>query len=254
MKLITLTSDWTLQEPYLAMLKGRLFSHLPDAYVLDHTHAIEIGNVNQTAFLLRHSYSSFPESTVHLVLTGASSFLLSKPVVVAADGHFFVGEDNGVFSLLTYGMTGLVVRQYDGEEGDFFDKMIQLAGWCLDGNWQEHTTECMLQMRIPFTATYVESQNMIAGHIAYIDAYSNVVTNIPVSLFEEKVHDGRFTARIETMDITHYHRTYVADTEPYLIPNSLGVMEIAAYRGRLSILAKWQKDTSVDIYCYRLNN
>lgn len=253
MKLITLTSDWTLQEPYVAMLKGRLFSALPDVHVIDHTHSIEIGNVNQTAFLLRHSYASFPEGSVHLVLTGATSFLLANPVVVVADGHYFVGEDNGVFSLLTYGMSEVEVRQYEGE-GDFFEKVIRMAGWCLDGSWKEHTTEFKLQLRIPFTATYVESQNMISGHIAYIDAYSNVLTNIPVSLFEEKVRDGRFTARIETLTVTHYHRTYEADTEPYLVPNCLGVMEIAAYRGRISILAKWQKDTSVEIFCYRLSN
>lgn len=253
MKLITLTSDWTLQEPYVAMLKGRLFSSLPDVHVIDHTHSIEIGNVNQTAFLLRHSYASFPEGSVHLVLTGATSFLLANPVVVVADGHYFVGEDNGVFSLLTYGMSDVEVRQYEGE-GDFLEKVIRMAGWCLDGSWKEHTTEFKLQLRIPFTATYVESQNMISGHIAYIDAYSNVLTNIPVSLFEEKVRDGRFTARIETLTVTHYHRTYEADTEPYLVPNCLGVMEIAAYRGRISILAKWQKDTSVEIFCYRLSN
>ncbi len=253
MKLITLTSDWTLQEPYVAMLKGRLFSALPDVHVIDHTHSIEIGNVNQTAFLLRHSYASFPEGSVHLVLTGATSFLLANPVVVVADGHYFVGEDNGVFSLLTYGMSEVEVRQYEGE-GDFLEKVIRMAGWCLDGSWKEHTTKFKLQLRIPFTATYVESQNMISGHIAYIDAYSNVLTNIPVSLFEEKVRDGRFTARIETLTVTHYHRTYEADTEPYLVPNCLGVMEIAAYRGRISILAKWQKDTSVEIFCYRLSN
>ena len=222
-------------------------------HVIDHTHSIEIGNVNQTAFLLRHSYASFPEGSVHLVLTGATSFLLANPVVVVADGHYFVGEDNGVFSLLTYGMSDVEVRQYEGE-GDFLEKVIRLAGWCLDGSWKEHTTEFKLQLRIPFTATYVESQNMISGHIAYIDTYSNVLTNIPVSLFEEKVRDGRFTARIETLTVTHYHRTYEADTEPYLVPNCLGVMEIAAYRGRISILAKWQKDTSVEIFCYRLSN
>lgn len=254
MKLITLTSDWTLQEPYVAMLKGRLFSAIADAQVIDHTHSIEIGNVNQTAFLLRHSYSSFPAGTVHLVLTGATSFLLANPVVVMADGHFFVGEDNGVFSLLTYGIPDVEVRQYEGESGNFLEKVIRLAGWCLDGIWREHTEEYKLQLRIPFTASFVESQNMISGHIAYIDAYSNVLTNIPVALFEEKVHDGRFTARIETLTITHYHRTYEADTEPYLVPNCLGVIEIAAYRGRISILAKWQKDTSVEIFCYRLSN
>lgn len=254
MKVITLTSDWTLQEPYVGMLKGQLLSSFPDVRVVDITHSVEIGNVNQTAFLLRNSFLSFPEGTVHFILTGASAYLLAKPVVLFAGGHFFIGEDTGVFSLLSYGTADGVARQYVGDEGNFLQKMIQLAGWCIDGTWQEHTSEYTVQMRIPFTANYIETQNMISGHITYIDAYNNVLTNIPVSLFEEKVRDGRFTAKIDTFTITHLHRTYEPDTEPYLIPNSLGVMEIATYKGRVSILAKWQKDTSVDIYCYRINS
>ena len=254
MKVITLTSDWTLQEPYVGMLKGQLFTTCPDAKVVDLTHAIEIGNVNQTAFLLRSAFRSFPEGTVHFILTGASAYLLSQPVVYSLDGHFFIGEDTGVFSLLSFGSSVGVARQYAGEEGDFLQKLIRLAEWCFDGTWQEHTADYTLQMRIPFTANFIETQNMISGHITYIDAYNNVLTDIPVSLFEEKVRDGRFTAKIDTLTITHLHRTYEPDTEPYLIPNSLGVMEIATYKSRVSILAKWQKDTSVDIYCYRINS
>lgn len=254
MKLITLTSDWTLQEPYVGMLKGQLLSTFADVNVVDITHAVEIGNVNQTAFLLRNVFRSFPEGTIHFILTGASSFLLAQPVVFLLDGHFFIGEDTGVFSLLSYNISGGIARQYAGEEGDFLQKMIRLAECCLDGTWQEKTSEYTPQMRIPFTANFIETRNMISGHITYIDAYNNVLTDIPVSLFEEKVHDGRFTAKIDTLTITHLHRTYEADTEPYLLPNSLGVMEIATYRSRVSILAKWQKDTPVEIYCYRINS
>ena len=254
MNLVTFISDWTLQEPYVGMFKGQLlsqFGHLP---MVDITHSVEIGNVNQTAFLLRSSYRSFPEGTVHFVLTGASPYLMAQPVVLALNGHFFIGEDTGAFSLLSYGISGGVARQYSGKEGDFLQKMILLAKSCFDGSWLEHTVDYEIQPRIPFTATYIESKNMISGHIIYIDAYSNVLTNIPVSLFEEKVHDGRFTARIDTLTITHLHRSYESDTEPYFIPNSLGVMEIATFKSRVSILAKWQKDTSVDVYCYRINS
>ena len=254
MKLITLISDWTLKEPYVAMLKGQLLTRFADANFVDITHSVDIGNVNQTAFLLRNSYRSFPEGTVHFVLTGASTFLMAQPVVAAMDGHYFIGEDTGVFSLLTYGIPDIEVREFTGEAENFFDKMFQLAEWCFDGSWREHTSEHVLPLKIPFTATYIESQNMISGHIAYIDAYNNVLTNIPVALFEEKVHDGRFTARIDTLTITHLHRTYEVDTEPYMIPNCLGVMEIAAYRGRISLLAKWQKDAVVELYCYRFNS
>ena len=254
MKVVTLTSDWTLQEPYVGMLKGQLLSRIPDVYVVDITHSVQLGDVNQTAFLLNNAYRSFPAGTVHFVLTGASAFLLAQPVMLFIDGHYFIGEDTGVFALLSSGKENGVARRFSGEEGDFLQKLLHLAECCLEGTWQEHTAEYDIQKRIPFTATYIESQNMISGHITYIDAYNNVLTNIPVSLFEEKVHDGRFTARIDTFNITHLHRTYEPDTEPYLIPNSMGVMEIATYRSRVSILAKWQKDTSVDIFCYRINS
>lgn len=254
MKLITLISDWTTHEPYVAMFKGRIYAQLQDVNVVDITHTIEIANVNQTAFILRNSFSSFPEGTVHLVLTNASRYLLSSPVVICLDGHFFIGDDDGIFALLSYEKQNVVSRIFSAGTGDYLQKMIQLAGYCINGNWQEHTEEYVFKKRIPFVAEYIESQNMISGHIAYIDSYSNVLTNIPVSLFEEKVHNGIFTARVDSLSITHLHSTYEQDTEPYLVPNCLGVMEIAAYRGRVSILAKWQKDTSVDIYCYRLNS
>lgn len=254
MKLITLTSDWTLHEPYVGMLKGTLLTQFPDANVVDITHSIELANVNQTAFMLRSAYRSFPEGTVHFILTGVSPLLLSQPVVLSMDGHFFIGDDTGVFSLLSYGLAGGVARQYVGEEGTFIQKMVRLAEACFDGSWEGCTADYSLQMRIPFTANYIETQNMISGHIIYIDAYNNVLTDIPVALFEEKVRDGRFTARIDTLTITHLHRTYEQDTEPYMVPNSLGVMEIATYKSRVSILAKWQKDTSVDVYCYRINS
>ena len=100
MKVITLTSDWTLQEPYVGMFKGQLLTRFPDVNIVDITHAIELGNVNQTAFLLRSAFRSFPEGTVHFVLTGASVYLLAQPVVLFIDGHFFIGEDTGIFSLL----------------------------------------------------------------------------------------------------------------------------------------------------------
>jgi hypothetical protein len=236
------------------MLKGQLFSHFSDLNVVDITHSVELANTNQTAFLLKNSFRSFPEGTIHFVLTGVSRFLLTQPVVMQIDGHYFIGDDNGVFALIANGIPDVVTRQYTGDTGDFLEKMISLAESCFDGRWQELTEPYQFQVRIPFSATYIESQNMISGHITYIDAYNNVLTNIPISLFEERVHDGNFFAKVGNLTITNYHRTYETDPEPYLVPNCLGVLEIASYRSRISILAKWQKDTSVDIFCYRHNS
>ncbi len=254
MNFITLISDWNLQDPYVSQFKGLLYSSLNNLMVIDVTHDVPLCNVNETAFLLSHSFASFPIGTVHIILTGATSNLEANPVVVSMNGHYFVGHDSGVFSLMFRDLTQLeFVRIYESDQSNFLAKLVELASFCLAGNVAEHTNDYSLKIRIPFDAQYIPSSNRISGHVAHIDANGNVLTNIPFALFNEKVTDNRFTAIVGSHTITRFHKHYVEDVEPYLTPNSLGVIEITAYHGRLSILSKWQRDAEVEILCYRSN-
>ena len=82
MKNITLISNWKLRDPYVAMFKGQLWKAIPDANIIDITHAVDGFSVEQTAFILKNSYKSFPEQTLHIILTGTTMSHTSMPVMV----------------------------------------------------------------------------------------------------------------------------------------------------------------------------
>ena len=75
MKTITLISDWKLRDPYVAMFKGQLLKAVPDANIIDITHAIDSFSIEQTAFILKNSYSSFPEQSLCSIFKNKQSIL-----------------------------------------------------------------------------------------------------------------------------------------------------------------------------------
>ncbi len=249
MKNITLISDWQMQDPYLAMFKGQLLSRIPEATLFDLTHNIEVMHVNTVSFLLKNCYQRFEVGTVHIDLVGATDFYENQPMLAVKDGHFFISPATEVLSLMFFSKEEpLTIYQYTGTENGFWAKMIALAESCLAGTW-ETCTEVYSDYRIkrPFEANHYESQRRISGHVMYIDAQNNVLTNIPVEMFQNAVRGGKIDARVGSNHITHYHDRYVRDEEPYFIPNSLGMMEVTVYGGRVSLLAHWQRDTDVEI-------
>ncbi len=67
MRLITLISDWGLNDYYTAAVKGMIYKSFPEAEIIDISHEIEPFNVNQAAYVLKNAYKNFPDDTVHII-------------------------------------------------------------------------------------------------------------------------------------------------------------------------------------------
>ena len=98
--IITLTTDFGLQDPYAGQLKGALLKGCPSATLVDLTHAIPPWDVVTAAITIRTSFSFFPVGAIHLIVVdpgvgGGRSILAARGA-----GHCFVAPDNGVLSLL----------------------------------------------------------------------------------------------------------------------------------------------------------
>ncbi|SRR5574344_220360 len=253
MKNITLISDWSLREPYLAMFKGRMHSVIPDVNIYDITHAIELMNINQAAFILKNSFTAFPNGTVHLILVGCSFNSDFAPVVVQSRGHFFIAPDNGVLSLLFYGEepSTFSIRKYSGNETDYYSKIRQLCCDCLNDNWTIHSDSYILQKElIPLQAFYNHINKRITGNAVCIDVHHNIITNIPIDLFLSSTQGKKFRAFVGNFTITKYADTYLDNAEaPYFIANELGVIEITTYKGRIAVLSGWEMDRPIIIDC-----
>jgi S-adenosylmethionine hydrolase len=100
MTVITLLTDFGLRDGYVGVMKGVIWKICPDAQIADITHSIPPQNIRQGAIALLRTVMYFPEGSVHIAVVDPGVGTNRKPIAVEVDGHFFVGPDNGLFSLV----------------------------------------------------------------------------------------------------------------------------------------------------------
>ena len=99
MTIVTITSDWNREDYYLAALKGALLSVRGDLMIVDITNSIPCYDVLQEVFVLKNSYEAFPKGSIHLMCVMSEPAPGSPMVIVFAGGHYFIGVNDGRFSL-----------------------------------------------------------------------------------------------------------------------------------------------------------
>lgn len=243
MNVITLISDWKLRDPYVGVLKGRLLSKVKDAQIVDITHSIDRYNIMQTAFILKSAYSSFPEGTLHVILTDLVYAEKELPVLVSYDGHYFLGRDNGIFTLMFGMQFDAKAYQYEEtkDDGRIIDRIIEMAALFSEGNVDKHCKEySSFVKKIQQEADYSLIDNRLTGQVVYLDSSCNAITNIPVELFMEARGKKNFSATFNSgkgIHVTRFHDHYNAkENEFYLVNNKLGYIELTISYGNAAAL------------------
>ena len=96
--LITLLTDFGLQDPFVGIMKGVIAARFAAARVIDLCHGILPQRVAEGAFWLERSFRWFPPGTVHVAVVDPGVGSARRALVVHASGHYFVGPDNGLLS------------------------------------------------------------------------------------------------------------------------------------------------------------
>ena len=97
--LITLTTDFGYQDPFVGIIKGVIAAINPQAQVIDLTHGVPPQNVMAGALILKHSVEYFAAGTIYVVVVDPGVGSVRKPILIEHAGSYFVGPDNGVLSL-----------------------------------------------------------------------------------------------------------------------------------------------------------
>lgn len=240
--IVTLLSDWRLRDPYVAMLKGSLMTAFPNVQILDMTHYVDKFNLLQTAMLMKTGYKSFPDGSIHLMLTNMSLNSTFSPVLLQHQGHYFIGEDNGVFHLMFGQDIPLKGLQLSDNKENTLNQMLRLIQNIQADTLTQNTTE-YLKFKRMFTELpdHSAQEKLIEGQIVYIDAFNNAITNIPSELFEKNVKGKGFTATIHSKGVwkiqkyfEEYHDSY---EEMFLCTNALGLLEVSLYKSDVAVLA-----------------
>jgi hypothetical protein len=97
---IVLFTDFGLLGPYTGQMKAVLAREAPGIPVIDLFADAPSRNPKSAAYLLAAYAAGFPPGTVFLCVVDPGVGGERAPVVVEADGRFFVGPENGLFELV----------------------------------------------------------------------------------------------------------------------------------------------------------
>lgn len=253
MGLITLISDWGRNDYYTAAVKGMIYKHHPKANIVDITHDINPFDVDQAAYVIRNAYKSFPDDTVHIIGVNTEESLNHPHSVVYYNKQYFIGTDNGVFSLIFEGKPEeQLVLDIIQDSGSFTfsgrDRFVKAAVHLAKGGKLEElgTEKVKLIKKISFEP--VKSENSIRGLVNHIDTYENLITNIPETLFREVVKNHTYEISLRSVKIQAIKDSYgdVRPGEVVALFASHGMLEIAINKGNAaSLLGVSKKDPVV---------
>ncbi len=97
---IVLFTDFGLSGPYTGQVKAVLTAEAPGVPVIDLFADVPAGNPRAGAYLLAAYDDRFADGTVFLGVVDPGVGTARLPVVLQADGRWYVGPDNGLFALV----------------------------------------------------------------------------------------------------------------------------------------------------------
>lgn len=237
---ITITTDFGHQGPFVGVIKGRILTRFPGAKLIDLTHEILVHWPAEAGFWLTRAFAYFPAGTVHVAVVDPGVGTSRDIVVVRAAGHVFLAPDNGLLAplvarhrdaevvrLRAAGLTRLGITRpsatFHGR--DIFAPVAAelAAGRCGAHELGESSPADSL---VPaWVDEPLVERGSVSGVVITVDHFGNLITNIDGTLTEPfrlpLVHAGHHAFPLL--------RTY-AESRPgqYLaLVNSFGVIEIA---------------------------
>lgn len=248
MQIVTLTTDLGLSDYYVASLKGQLMSACPGIHMVDVSHDIQPFNIAQAAFFINNVLRDFPEGTIHFLGVDALPKISIGnpesnlyPAVMKLKGHYFVGCDNGIFSLIKDYKEAEEIIRIDDFSAKFALRFptryiyVPTIKRLTEGESMTTLGEPVESVKKVFTTQPTLGSDLIKGTVIHIDKYGNVIVNITERLFNEVGNGNPFTIYfkssqyfIETIS-KNYHE--VPTAEKLALFNESGFLEIAINKG-----------------------
>lgn len=248
MPIITLTTDFGIKDPLVAAVKGRIYSELSNAVVVDLSHEISPFDIAEASFILKSAYKDFPKETIHIVGVDTLINPLKKPIAAYIDEHYFIGSDNGILSLICADvapkeLVEITIPQAQAETVfPTRDIFVPVACHLARGGKLSVVGQSLKQFKeLSLLKPVIKENKTINGTVIYIDNYGNVITNISEKIFDQigKKRNARVWFRNQefTEIYTNYSQVvkdFEREEENYgkglALFGSSGFLEIAIYK------------------------
>ncbi len=244
MSIITLLTDFGVEDAYVGIMKGVILSINPRALIVDITHHIDPHDVLLAAYTIKSSYRFFPSETVHVVVVDPGVGGRRSIVAVAMQNQIFLAPDNGVLSLvLDDGEIDTIVRVENSKYflepvsrtfhgRDIFAPICAHLSNGLEIKELGPSLDRKDLVRLDIKPPHISDRNELTGVIISVDRFGNCVTNIDESCLRklsQNIPQKDLFIRIGKNTIHGLSQSYdsVGPQQPLAIIGSLGYVEIA---------------------------
>lgn len=240
-RIITLLTDFGLEDGYVGSLKGIILGICPAARIIDITHLVPPQDIRAGGFILHTVYRDFPAGAIHLAVVDPGVGTERCGLVIQTPNYFFVGPDNGLFSWVLKNEPDAEARKL--ENGEF---------WCSTVSSTFHGRDIFapvaahLATGVPAAAlgppriahiaewsTVSRHGSTLKGEVLHVDHFGNVITNLDRETLNNFAPIRRLVIHAAGRAIGGLCSTY--GSEPpgaaLVIIGSHGFLEIAVNRG-----------------------
>jgi S-adenosylmethionine hydrolase len=267
---LVLMTDFGTSDGAVSAMRGVAFGVDPTLTVSDLTHNIPDYDIWLGAYRLYQTANYWPVGSVFVNVVDPGVGTQRKSVVLKTkEGRYFVGPDNGLFTLIAERDGVAELREIDekvnrlagsAESYTFHGRDVyayvgaRLASGAITFEQVGPVLPSESVVKIPYQKA-VRSGDVIKGIIPVLDVkYGNVWTNIPKALFDELkigvhdkvqvriLHKGKLINKV----VAPFEHTFggVAKGQPLVYLNSLLDVAVAISQGNFA--AKHKIDSGVD--------
>ncbi len=227
---------------YVAEMKGVGLQINPDLQIIDVAHSITPFSIIEAAFVLYKTYSTFPKDTIFVCVVDPGVGSNRDIVAIQTTNNFIlIGPDNGIFSY--FSSNDLIKFITTITETEFFYKPFsESIKMIKDHESFNEKPESNSDSQFPISSTfhgrdimmpvaahlsmgleifsigspkesvfvlpdfepnYSEKDHMLKGMIQFIDAFGNIITNVPVDEFHLLTHNKFSKFRLDFLDISY---------------------------------------------------
>ena len=255
---ITLTTDFGHTDPYVGIIKGVIFGINPNATVIDLSHNVPPQDVFCAALVLTSAVQYFPQGTIHVGVVDPGVGSKRRPLLIEAEGSFYIGPDNGLlsFAVKEKKITSIIELRNDAyflkptsatfHGRDIFAPVAAHLSLGIAAKALGNPVDKFVTIDWPRLS---ERNGSLEGEIIYIDRFGNLVTNIRAEDLQPFTAGG-LTISVRGHKLYGLNSTYASGAEKELsaLIDSWGLMEIAQFRGSAQAFSGAQRGDKIFVH------
>jgi S-adenosyl-L-methionine hydrolase (adenosine-forming) len=256
--IITLLTDFGTKDHYLASMKGVILNINPKCLLIDITHQVSPHDIREGAFILANAYSHFPKGTIHLAVVDPGVGGARRPLLLVTENYFFVGPDNGLFTMITQKESLSQVIALDKQRyhlsrvsttfhgRDIFAPVAAHLSMGVRPNALGHKIDSLKGLE--FRRTFIKEGKLL-GEILHVDTFGNLVSNIDEGRLIRFIRGRPCGIRVGRKTIRGLKKGYGEGKkgEPIALFGSGGFLEISVREGNAQKSLKVKRGDPIQI-------